>query len=410
MSMKSEMSMFGVPHKRGYGSLLTNSKDYKVRYAGKISNAELKTRVKTDLITPYHNVVQPDNGIGSMTMFEEFIQTRPDGGQIFLSQKGEPLTWADLLEAAGIDPIRESFNSLAALSDDFRYLFGPLVSDIFTKGFSQTPAGSPPLWQQLCFQVGVPSQFPAIRKAWFTFQGQPIATAEGENFPESRISQGTEEIRFSKFGTLVRLTEEYIKANPLAITESWLTEMGRVYQALEDGRAVDCLAAGDLSTGANAAPVIGVSDPTVGIDYVDLVRCWIKGQAIGERYFTIVAGEEMSNKLAAIDEFKERQVGTSQVALVNRPEPSQVERYVSPHVPDNQLIVVDTSHALRQRNFIPITVDRTFRPESWERGIVIGYQSGYERVADKAVVIIDETKAYADYQFPSWFVVGGYRQ
>jgi len=407
--MNDAISMVGAPRNMGYGSFLENTKDVKARYGGKISNAELKSRLVKDIIQPYWRLTQPDLGVGAMLGFSEFLSCRPDGGPIFLSKTGQPLTISDLLEVAGIDPVGNSLNSLAALSDDFRFLFGPLVNDIFIKGFSKSADGKPALWSQLCFQIGIPTQFPAFRKAWFTFSGQPVSTAEAETFPEATIGQGTEEIRLQKFGISIRLSEEFIKSSPLNVVEAWLEEMGRIYQSLEDGRAVTTLVSGDLPSGANACPVIGVSSTSVGLDYGDLSRCWTRGAIIGERWFSVVSGEEMSNKLAAIDEFKVRQTGTSQVVLANRPEPYQIDRYISPSVPDHQIMLVDRSHALRQRNFIPVRVDKSFKPETWERGLVIGYQSGYERVADKAVVMIDETLAYADHQFPSWFSIGGVR-
>jgi hypothetical protein len=408
--MNNAISMTGAPANMGYGSFLENTRDVKSRYAGKISNTELKNRFVKDIVQPYYRLIQPDVGVGAMLGFNEYLACRPDGGQVFLSQKtGQPLTISDLLEVAGIDPVRDSLNSLAALSDDFKFLFGPLVGDIFIKGFAKNAAGQPALWQQLCFQVGIPTQFPAFRKAWFTFSGQPVSTSEAEPFPQASIGQGTEEIRLQKFGLSIRMTEEFIKSSPLNVIEAWLEEMGRIYQALEDGRAVTTLVSGDLSTGANAAPIIGVSSTAVGLDYADLSRCWTRGAIIGERWFAVVSGEEMSNKLAAIDEFKIRQTGTSQVTLANRPEPYQIDRYISPSIPDHQIMLVDTSHALRQRNFIPIRVDKSFKPESWERGLVVGYQSGYERVADKGVIIIDETLDFASHGFPTWYSVGGTR-
>jgi hypothetical protein len=126
-----------------------------------------------------------------------------------------------------------------------------MVGDIFIKGFSKNVEGKPALWSQLCFQVGVPTQFPAFRKAWFTFSGQPVSTAEGETFPQATVSQGTEEIRLQKFGISIRMTEEFIKSSPLNVVEAWLEEMGGIYQALEDGWSVTTPVSGDLSTGAN---------------------------------------------------------------------------------------------------------------------------------------------------------------
>ncbi len=403
------MSMMGTPLRAEYGEWNTNTPDAKSRYSGKITPIELKRRLKSELLKPYQAIVQPDHGPGVQIGFEEFAQTRPDGGGIWLNQKGQPLSWPDIFEAFAQDPSRVTLNSLTTITDDFRSLLGAMFADCFIKGFSRTAALKRALWSTLCYQTGVASEFDEIRRTWFQFHGEPVRTAEGETFPEGRLSVGSEVVRLEKRGINIKLTEEFVRGNPLSIIEEWLVEMGRVYQNIENNRAVDTLINGDLASGANAAPVIGVGDVSAGIAYDDFLRVWNRGDSIGENYFSVIANEDTMNQVGQIDEFRERQYGTPMVSMVNRPEPSSIDRFVSSQVPDNQVILMDRSHAMRQRVFIPIRVDRGFKPETWEHGLTIGYHSGYERVADKAVVVIDETLPFADNGFPSWFTVGGTR-
>ena len=407
----STKGLCGTPDHMIYGAFGAHSDNLKARYGGKIAADVLKKRLYSDLIKPYYNTTQPnvEQGTGVQISFQEFMQTRPDGGPILLNERGAPLTWADLFEMAKIDPASTLLNQIATIPDDFRLLLGLYITDAFIKGFSQTNDGQSPLWSKLCFQTGVATPFPEIRRTWYKFEGEPKPTAEAETFPEAKISVGTEAINSEKRGINLKLTEELVRSSPLNVVEGWLVETGRVYQHIEDSRAVTTLVNGDLQSGANAAPVVGISDVNVGIDYADFSRCWNRGSMIGERWFSVIAGEDMSNKIAGIDEFKERQVGTPQVQLVNRPEPSQIDRFVSAQVPDNQIVLLDKTHCLRQRNFIPLRIDKSFKPENWIHGITIGYQSAFERVADKAVVILNETLSYNDYPFPTWFTVGGVR-
>jgi hypothetical protein len=307
------------------------------------------------------------------------------------------------------DPSKLLLNELASMTDDFRGLVGPVITDAFIKGYSETSTGRPPLWSQMCFSTGVETKFDEVRKIWLKFQGEPTLTGEAEQFPEATIQSGRENIRLEKRGVTLRLTSEFIRENPLTIVESWLTEMGRVYQSIENDRCVETLLNGDVPSGANAAPVIGVGDTTVGIDFADFSRCWNRGSMIGENWATFVAGEDMSQKISTIDEFKEPRTGKSLVVLQNKPEPAVMNRFVSPKMPSSQILLVDWSHALRQRVFIPLRIDRAFKPENWTEGVTIGYVTGYERVADKACVVIDESLAFADHGFPSWFTVGGVR-
>lgn len=369
----------------------------------------LKNSLREKVIKPFWNYTRPEHGPGVQTTFAEFLKTRPDGGEVIKNGHGEPIGLKDIFQDMGQDPYQLHIHNLATRDDDFRYLFGPIIEDIVVRGYMERRDGLPAMWARLVFAAGVTAQQEAIRRTWFKFNGVPVPTAEGETFPEATISQGEETIAWKKKGLTLRLSEEYLRANPLPVISNWLAEVGRIFQHMENVGAVATLVSGDLSTGANAAPVIGVSSTSNGIDYVDFTTCWNRGNLLGEDWFVMVSGESMGNKISAIDEFKERQIGNPQVTIVNRPEPATMERYVSSEVPASQVMLVDTNHALRQRVFIPMTVKESARPEDWTKGVTIGYSTAFERIGDKAVVVMDETEAYSAYGFPSYFVVGGYR-
>ena len=389
--MKNEaISMLGTPMRLEYGEWNTNTPDAKSRYGGKITDAELKRRLKSELLKSYSSLVQPDHGSGAMITFEEFMQTRPDGGDIWLNKHGQPFAWPDLLQVAGIDPATATLNSLATMDSDFRGIFSVLISDLFIRGFASTPAGNRELWSALCCETGVPTQLDNARRGWLKFDGEPVRTAEGERFPEGSVCMGAETIQLEKFGINFRISEELNKATPLSIMSNMIVEVGRRYAVKENQRAVTALISGDLTSGLNAAPIIGVNDVATGIDYSDFLRTWTKGAVLGESYYTVVANESMAYKLGLIDEFKERALGKAQVGLINKPEPDSIDRYVSADVPNNQVLLLDQSHALRQRVFQPIRIDRAFRPQDWTNGVTIGYISGFECMGEKARLVIDE--------------------
>ena len=373
-------------------------------------NLGLQFSLKERLINPFWNYRGSEHGPGVPISFMAFVQTRPDGGEIIRNAKtNKPIDWTDLIAGMNVDPFQLTLNGLAARDDDYKFLFGPAIEDAFLEGFTTTRSGRPPLWTQLCYSTGVPVAQEGIHRTRFNFSGMPTATGEGETFPEAKISLSQEEIRWNKKGLTLRLTNEYIRANPLPIVEDYISEIGRIYQHLENSACVRALLNGDLASGDNAAPIIGVASTSTGIDYADFSTCWTRGEMVGEDWFSVVSGEAMGNKIGSIDEFKERQIGTPLVQIFNRPEPSSVPRYVNSEVPANQILLVDTSHAVRQRVFIPLHVRQADRPENWTQGITIGYSSAFERVGDKAALVVDESLAFADHGFPSWFIVGGVR-
>jgi hypothetical protein len=369
----------------------------------------LKSTLRERLIQPFWNFRGNENKPGVPIRFTDFMQTRPDGGEVLKNSAGAPLEMADLFREMREDVYNLTLNNLAARDDDFRYLFGPVIEDIVWKGFNESSAGQPAMWQSLCASIGVPAAQEAIMRTWIKFSGEPTPTAEGEMFPEVTISQGEESIAWKKKGLTLRLTVEYLRANPLPVVQDYLIYVGRVLQHLENRACVQALYNGDLSTGGNASPVIGVGVTADGIAYADFVRCWTRGALLGERWYTMISGETMGNSIGLIDEFKIRETGTPQIILANRPEPSNMDRWISEDIPDDQVLLCDTSHAVRQRVFIPLNVRQSDKPENWTQGVTIGYSSTFERLADKAVVSIDQGEAFSGNGFPSWFTIGGSR-
>lgn len=368
----------------------------------------LKNSLKERIIQPFWNYRGNENQPGVPIQFSAFLKERPDGGEKILNSSGEPITVGDILADMGTDPYKLFINNLASRDDDFKFLFGPILEDIVWKGFNGEPE-APAMWQSLCASTGVPAAQESIQRTWIKFNGEPAPTAEGETFPEVTISHGEEAIAWKKKGLTLRLSVEYLRANPLPVISDYLVYVGRVLQHLENRACVTALVNGDLISLANAAPVVGVTSTSVGIDYEDFLRCWTRGSLLGERWFSVISGETMGNAIGALDEFKIRRYGTPMVQIGNRPEPSNMNRWVSADIPDHQALLVDTSHAVRQRVFIPLNVRQSDKPENWTQGVTVGYSTTFERLADKAVVAIDETKAFASYGFPTWFTVGGSR-
>lgn len=377
-----------------------------------MASLNLHNSLKDRLINPFWAYRRNVDKLGGVPVtFEAFIQSRPDGGHIITSPRtSRPIEWPDLFADMGEDPYRLTLSNLVSRDDDYKYLFGPIIEDAFVKGYMESRNNRVPLWSLLCTQTGVPVSSEGIARAWLSFSGSPTRTAEGERFPEARLSMTSEQLSWGKYGLTLRMTNEFTRATPIALLEDWLAELGMIYQVTENERCVNALVKGDLESYDNAAPVIGVVDPDVGIQYEDFVNVWIRGALIGENWFTMVSGELMGRLVSLLDEFKIKEIGTARIQAVNSPEPQFMNRFVSGAVPDNQILFLDESHALRQRVFFPISVVESDHPEDWTKGVTIAYSTIFERIGDKAAIIIDQSKSFQEHGFPGWYQVGGVRQ
>lgn len=376
-----------------------------------MASLNLHNSLCNKLIKPFWAYRSNINKLGGVPItFEAFAQTRPDGGTVIVSPRtSRPIEWVDLFNDMGVNPYDLTLSNLASRNDDYRYLFGPIIEDAFTKGFLQERNNRTPLWSLLCSQTGIPTLSEGLTRAWMQFEGTPSRTAEGEQFPVAKLKMSSEHFYWGKYGLTLQMTNEFARATPIPVVEDWLAELGMIYQVKENERAINALINGDLESEGNATPVIGVVDPEVGIQYEDFVNVWIRGAMIGENWFTMVSGEQMGRLVSLLDEFKVKEVGSARVQAVNSPEPQFMNRFVNQAVPENQILFVDESHAMRQRVFFPISLVESDHPENWTRGLTIAYSTVFERIADKATIIVDQSKSFQEHGFPSWYRVGGVR-
>ena len=367
----------------------------------------LKNSLKERIIRPFWNYRGIESKPGIPIQFSEFLKTRPDGGEVIL-KNGVPITVLDILTDMGTDPDQLYLNNLASRNDDFKYLFGPILEDIIWGGFNGGP-DSPAMWQSLCAATNVPVAQESLQSTSIQFNGVPGPTAEGEMFPEVTLQYCDKAFAWKKKGLSLRLTVEYLRANPLPVISHYLIYIGRLLQYIENQACILALLNGDLTGPATAAPVVGVATTQIGLGYEDFLRCWTRGGILGERWHTVISGEAMGIKIGQIHEFQVRETGTPLVQIVNRPEPQNMNRWVSEDVPEHQVLLVDTSNAVRQRVFIPLNVMQSEKPENWTQGVNVGYSTIFERLGDKALVAIDESKAFSGYGFPTWFAIGANR-
>ncbi len=369
----------------------------------------LKYTFRHKAIQPFWEYRNQGREAGTIISFEKFLETRPDGGEKLLNAEGKPLTWPDIYAEMGIDHRHAYLMNIASRPDDFAFAFGPALEDPILKGFLEMPDGQPAMWQQLCAVTGVPTQNESLMRSFMRFDGRPLRTGEGANLPVARVLQSKETLAWGKMGLRIELTIEFLKANPMPIVETYLDEVGRLCQHEQDRRCIQALINGDLPTGANACPVVGVASTANGFAYIDCNTVWTRGARIKERWFTVVAGETISGKIGMMDEFKRRDMGQPLIVLGNRPEPREMKRFVV-DMPNHQALFVDTSHALRHRSFLPPLVQQSLQPQNLTEGVSFAWSDFFERIADRAVVAVDETLLLSEYGFPSWFVVGGARQ
>jgi len=137
------------------------------------------------------------------------------------------------------------------------------------------------------------------------------------------------------------------------------------------------------------------------------------GDYIGQKWFTMLYPRSMSVQVGQIDEFKLRYLGTQLVVLRNAPEPQMMDRYISPAVPDDQIILLDTINCVRERVSIPFHIMNDDDMDTYSQALAFFESYSFEKVGEKSCIGIDQTLQRgvpgASYGMPNWMDLGQHR-
>jgi hypothetical protein len=360
-------------------------------------------------IIPYRKYRGNKSAPGTPTTFNNFVMTRPDGlrDNIFKFD-GKAAGINEMLAMGGIDPMRATYNEILSRDDDFKWLLGPWISDIVWRGYAGE-TDRPAVWARLCFQVGMPCQQESLKRVKLWFKGKPEQTGELEAIPTTQLKHGDESISWKKTAWKLECSLEMLRFSPIPILEPWLIECGRVQQITKDLACVDAIVNGTVSGGGDSCPVIGINAPSTGLVYKDFLKPWGKGQYIREDWFTMLYGLEMHETVGDMKEFKRYYPGTPMVELTNNPQPALMNRFVTPGVPDNQIILMDDSHCVRERTSIPFHIMQEDDIDTYSHEIAFFESYVFEKVGEKSCLGMDVTLDRATHDIPSWYDLGQHR-
>jgi len=229
------------------------------------------------------------------------------------------------------------------------------------------------------------------------------ATAEAETIGQGAVEWGQKTVTLSKIGKAISYTDEMMLSVSLPVLSHWMRDLGTRLSAKLNTMAVTTLVNGDQADGSDSCAVVGVDDTSKGIVYADFVSLWVRGNLLNKNWYTMVANENVANTVLNLSEFKAPQgAGSPYVQIRNRPEPASMPLFVSSSVADDQILFVDPAASMIQLNFMPLRVESDRIVLRQISGTVCSLITGFTTIVRKNRVIMDATKARANYNFPSW--------
>lgn len=178
-----------------------------------------------------------------------------------------------------------------------------------------------------------------------------------------------------------------------------------------DTMAIDVLVNGDDATAAYAAPVIGVEDTAKGIQYIDLLRLWLRMGRLGRQPSGMISNEEVALQILLMDEFRKWSNNTKSSAhdvnlKINSPIPQSQDYFVHGAMPTGKKLgFFDKSSALIKLNASALQVESERIAERQLNGTYATITTGFAKLFTDAFVILDGTQQFSAKGFPDAFDV-----
>ncbi len=301
----------------------------------------------------------------------------------------------------GIDPTTDTIQNIVNLPDDsVRWIIPEIFRDALRLGYRKAP-----IWPNITVSEentpGLSQIMPHINMS----DAAPRRVGEAETIPVGSISYGQKKFTIFKIGRGIKLSYEVLNYVSLNVISLFLQDFGVKLGHAMDTLAIDCLINGEQPNGSESAPVIGVATQNSPV-YKDMLKIWIRSARIGRTLGTIIGGEDSALTTLDFPEFKNRNYGTPDKTLaLKTPVPSSVNYYIHGNVPSKQEIFVDPTASMIKFNAQPIMVESERIVSNQTEAFYASLTTGFAKMFRDASIIMDSSKAFSNYGFPSFMDV-----
>lgn len=233
---------------------------------------------------------------------------------------------------------------------------------------------------------------------------QLMDSEEAATIEEGTVVYGDKDVKITKLAKGIKITDEAVMFNSVDFLMLWIEQLGRKFAAKLNGKAVTALVNGEQADLSENAAVVGVEDTDEGVTYRDILNAWVRMGLIGRLGNTLVAGAAMSVNYLDMPAVRERQVGNPLLPTRLRvPVPASTDLFPASQVADDQIVVVDPTVTMVQLTAQALKGEAERFASKGLSGTYFTVYTGFAIVQRDGRVVIDQTLARADHDFPSWF-------
>lgn len=320
-------------------------------------------------------------------------------------QEGEGQTLEAFLSDLGIDPNIDTIANLQVKGDfegGYRWLIPELIRPAMRLGLRNAP-----IYNNFISAEETITQTSIKMPHWNMSDATPEYVNEAETIPIGTVSYGERDVAIRKMGKGFVMSYEVLQYVSVNVANIFFEDFGiKLGQGL-DVMAIDTLVNGDAADGSLSAPVIGVEDTAENIQYIDMVRAYIRMSRIGRVPTAQLAGEATSLDYLLLPEVKGRaafqadmSVNANGIVL-----PTAQNHYIHGNVNSNQMILVNRNFAMMKLNAQPLLIERDRIVSNQTMEIYATLTTGFANILRDGRLIIDKSIPYSSNGFPSYLDV-----
>ena len=311
----------------------------------------------------------------------------------------------DYYEKLGINTKKDTMQNIFSMPDpSIRWLVPEIIRSAIYLGMKEAPFYPNIIASDQSIN-GLSAIMPFVNPS----DAAPAKVNEAETIPLGTVSFGQKTVKLFKIGKGFKITDEVKNYVSLDVMSIFIRDFGVQLGYALDTLALDVAINGNQADGSESAPVIGVYDDAAGIQYKDLLRVWVRASRLGRGFRTMVGGEDQAIHILDLDEFKNRQSGTTTATLnLKTPVPNSADFYIHPGVPENQVLLIDPKAALIKLTARQLTLESERIVSNQTEATYATITTGFSKMYQDAALLLDGSQEFSSAGFPDYMNVDPY--
>lgn len=311
----------------------------------------------------------------------------------------------DYYEKLGINTKKDTMQNIFSMPDQsIRWLVPEIIRSAIYLGMKEAPFYPNIIASDQSIN-GLSAIMPFVNPS----DAAPAKVNEAETIPLGTVSFGQKTVKLFKIGKGFKITDEVKNYVSLDVMSIFIRDFGVQLGYALDTLALDVAINGNQADGSESAPVIGVYDNAAGIQYKDLLRVWVRASRLGRGFRTMVGGEDQAIHILDLDEFKNRQSGTTTATLnLKTPVPNSADFYIHPGVPENQVLLIDPKAALIKLTARQLTLESERIVSNQTEATYATITTGFSKMYQDAALLLDGSQKFTSAGFPDYMNVDPY--